>query len=304
MKVLLTGATGFIGSHLLRGLLRDAHDVLLLKREDSQTRRVDDILDRCHVYDTNRTELADVFAAHPDIDAVIHAATSYGHNEPLSATLSTNVLFPLKLLEAFAQAVRGGVFINTDSCFTKNPLDCQYLRSYTKSKKQLLEWARLALDGAPVALINMRLEHPYGPEDAVGKFVPHIIQQCLSEVSHIDLTAGEQKRDFIHVNDVVDAYLTVLRNDLPLPGEYREYEVGNGSAITIRELVETIRRLSGARTRLNFGALPYRAGEIMHSAADISGLASLGFKPSIDLEAGLFATLNAINLEHGGDRSK
>lgn len=303
MRILLTGATGFIGSHLLRGLLQDAHEVVVLKRGSSNTSRIDDLVGRVEWHDLEQCGPREWPALFRGLDAVVHAATDYGHQAPLSAIVAANVTFPLLLLETLAASGQG-VFVNTDSSFTKNPSDYAHLQAYTTSKRQFLDWARLAVAGSAVACVNMRLEHPYGPGDRDDKFVQRMILDCLAGKPEIELTPGEQQRDFVYVDDVVTAYLAVLRRGRPQAGGFVCHEVGTGRTTTIRRMVETIHRISDSGSRLNFGALPYRHGEMMHSVADIASLGQLGYSPAYDLETGLRATIAAVRAGHAGSAER
>ena len=107
----------------------------------------------------------------------------------------------------------------------------------------------------------------------------------------INLTAGEQKRDFVYVEDVVDAYWKILKYHSMLSFDtselYQYYEIGTGKTICIRDLALIVKSLLSSKTRLNFGAIPYREGEIMESKADISKLKELGWLPSMDIEDGI-----------------
>jgi nucleoside-diphosphate-sugar epimerase len=138
-----------------------------------------------------------------------------------------------------------------------------------------------------IQFLNIKLEHMYGPGDDPSKFTTWIVQSCLENIDKIELTPGEQKRDFIYIDDVVDAYSLLLEKAGDLDNDFQEFDLGSGKAVTIREFVETVRRLTGTETQLVFGAKSYRKNEIMHSEADISKLLGLGWKPKYDLTAGL-----------------
>lgn len=127
----------------------------------------------------------------------------------------------------------------------------------------------------------------FGPGDDPSKFTTRVTRQCLRNVGRLPLTSGAQRRDFIAVEDVVAAYQTILRNLEAIGRGYSEIPVGSGRAVSIRALVETIRDLTGSRTRLDFGALPQRDGEPMESKSDNSRLAALGWYPRTDLVDGL-----------------
>ena len=133
----------------------------------------------------------------------------------------------------------------------------------------------------------------YGPKDDSSKFVQFVIESLLRNEEKIKLTKGEQKRDFIFIKDVVEAYLKLLEVHDSLEDGFNEFEVGTGESITIKELVVKIKILTGnTKTKLIFGALPYRENEIMESKADITKLRGIGWSPKVSLEDGLKDTIN------------
>ncbi len=101
------------------------------------------------------------------------------------------------------------------------------------------------------------------------------------------LTHGHQKRDFVHVDDVVGAYLKLVDYGRTQEFRFRSFELGTGTATQVRDFVSTIKNLSGSPTQLGFGEVPYRSDEIMCSTADTSSLEQLGWKPSMDVCAGI-----------------
>lgn len=296
MNVLLTGATGFLGSHLARGLLREGHDVAVIIRRTSDTRRIADILPLltvCYLEDGIRP----VFEVGHPIDAVIHAATLYGQREDsLSDILAANVSFPLQLLET---ALFSGVplFINTDTFFSKTGDDYVYLDAYILSKRQFSQWCRKIAGKGVIRVVTMVLEHLYGPGDNESKFVSTLMRSLLADVPALPMTPGEQRRDFIFVDDVVSAYLTVLRHSQVVSRLDDEYDVGTGESHSVRCFAETARELCRAHTELLFGALPYRVGEIMESKADCRLLHMLGWQATVGLREGIQMTCAASGRE-------
>jgi CDP-paratose synthetase len=280
-KILLTGVTGFLGSHLASAFLAAGYKVLALKRSTSSLRRIETIVDRITLIDIDSLDFDELFMKHGTIDVVIHTATSYGRvTEPVNEIFAANTFFPLRLLEASSRAGIK-VFMNTDTI-----LD-QYLNPYSLSKNQFLQWGKFFSNHKKIKFINIRLEHFYGPADDTSKFSAYVLNQCLANVSELELTLGEQKRDFVYIDDVVTAYLVILKKVASFKKTFREFEVGSGNSISIRSFVNIVHRLTGSKTKLIFGVIPYRAGEVMHSKADISELTSLGWKCQYDLMAGL-----------------
>jgi CDP-paratose synthetase len=273
-SILLTGATGFLGSHLAKALLAAGHQVAAVKRPASSQRRLAAVHADLRWVDSENLNLA----ALGPIDAIIHTATCYGRNhETVDELLLANTRFPLRLMDA---ACRHGVgaFINSDT--TLPP----YLSPYALSKRHFLMWGEFYATHHPLRFVNVRLEQFYGAHDDPTKFTGYVIKGCVDQVEELRLTAGEQRRDFIHIDDAVAAYLTLM--DTTEPG-LSSFDVGSGQAVSIRQFVETVHRLANTSTRLAFGTLPYRAGEVMHAEANIARLAALGWRCRHDLESGL-----------------
>jgi nucleoside-diphosphate-sugar epimerase len=280
-KVLITGITGFLGSCLAKASLASGYQVIALKRRGSSLSRIESISHQVILYDTEDIDLPTLFVEQPGINAVVHTATCYGRNgESINQIFEANTGFPLRLLEAASQA---GVkaFINTDTILDK------YLNLYSMTKNQFLEWGRFFAMRNRIHFINMRLEHFFGPNDDESKFTSFVIKSCLDNVPELKLTLGEQRRDFIYIDDVVSAYMLLLEKLDLISDHYVEFDVGSGKAISIREFVETVQRMTNTQTQAIFGALPYRDGEVMMSKAEVDSLLKLGWACRTSLEQGL-----------------
>lgn len=294
MKLLLTGATGFLGSHLTRMLIARGHEVSILKRSFSDCSRIIDLLPRLVCFDLDRLPLTEIFSHLKGIDVVIHAATCYGRNgESCSEIFGANTVFPLSLLEL---AVSGEVaaFVNTDTSLNR------FLNPYALSKRQFAEWGRFYAGKKAIRFMNLELEHFYGTGDDESKFTTHVIRSCVNNLPQLNLSPGEQRRDFIHIDDVLEAYLAVLKEPLCSADHFLNFAVGSGLAVTIREFVETVHQLADSTTKLNFGALPYRENEVMDACADLRALKTLGWSPKVSLTEGIVRTITA-EKEKGAD---
>ncbi|MBI5150462.1 MAG: NAD-dependent epimerase/dehydratase family protein [Candidatus Omnitrophica bacterium] len=281
MKTLLiTGGTGFLGSHLVKRLT-GAYKVVLLKRSFSKTGRLGDILNHVQWYNLDEIDLAEIFSKNT-FDVILHTATNYGREaDSLPQVLETNLLFPLKLLEN-GMRVHVPLFINTDTVLGK------YTTPYSLSKKQFLEW--LAYYNQEIKIINVKLEHFYGPMDDEHNFVTRAIRKLLRN-EDLDLTPCDQKRDFIYISDVVNAYAAILEHASQIQQPFMEFEVGTGVSLPLKDLLFRMRTLCGSTSRLNFGALPYRKNEMMDSLVNISTLAQYHWSPRVSLEEGLCQTI-------------
>lgn len=292
---LVTGATGFLGSHLVKSLLKQNYQVIILKRSFSDTWRINDVLSELIIFDLDCCEIEQPFKEIKKIDAIIHTSTCYGrHGESISDIFTTNTFFPLKLIET-ALSFNVNTFINTDTSVNKFSVPYLGLPNYSLSKYQFLQWGKLFSSIDNFRFVNLIVEYMFGPYDNESNLVSYVIQNCLTNSEELKLTPGEQQRDFIYINDVVAAYIHLLKNIDHVVTGYIEYELGVGKSISLRQFVETIHHLTNSSTQLNFGALPYRDSEIMHSQANIEPLNKLGWFPQWKLEDGLRETINSMN---------
>lgn len=279
MNILLTGATGFLGSNLLTRLIEDGHKVTILVRKTSSFQRITNLMERVTVHTAGEVCFHDLFF-HSSIDTIIHCATNYGRGEvDLSELLDANLIMPLQLLQAGCNA---GVrrFVNTDTILDKGVSD------YALSKSQFREW--LCRYAQKMVCVNIALEHFYGPYDDPTKFVSFIVRQFLDNVDSINLTLGEQKRDFIYIDDIVSAFTLVLDSSASFESGHLDYEIGTGNSITIRDFVELTKQISGnTHTQLNFGAIPYRKNEAMETFVNTAAIRALGWCPVTSLIDGL-----------------
>ncbi|MCM3677509.1 MULTISPECIES: NAD(P)-dependent oxidoreductase [Peribacillus] len=298
MRVLVTGATGFLGSFLVKTLVKEGYEVIILKRSFSNSYRIAKLTPHITMYNLDEIDLEIPFQDSRKIDAVIHTATCYGrNNESIREIVEANLIFPLQLLE-MAVSYKTRLFINTDTFSNINSIS-NYLINYNLSKKTFLEWGKVISIKKKINFINVKLEHLYGPfDDHSQKFVPYIINSCLKNVPEVLLTPGEQKRDFIYVDDAVSAYLTLLQKGISKSTSFfEEFELGTGKETSIREFVELAHKITKSKTILKFGSLPYRDDEIMFSKANIEPLTSLGWSSKIKLIDGIKEIVKQVGRE-------
>lgn len=285
--VLLTGATGFLGSNLLEALIRSKYEVVILKRSTSNISKIYHLIDKIVYYDVDMQPLEIAFENH-SIDCVIHTACDYGKFSKSTYQIAeSNLMYGLKIIDACLK-YKTKFFMNTDTLLPRQ------LNAYSLSKKQFVDW--LIHKSSDIQVVNFRLEYMYGPNEDNSKLVPWFLSKLIQNEFEIELTQGEQKRDFIFIDDVVSAILLVL-NKLEDINRFTEFDVGTGESVTLRYFLEQIKLEYEAafgltNSHLAFGKLPYRKGEMMNVELNNSELIKLGWSPSIKLQEGVRKIIN------------
>lgn len=279
--ILITGASGYLGSRLVEHFVAQGYRIIALLLEKSESYRIHyqtNSLVMCYYLES--TSLEKIFSEN-EIDIIIHTATLYGRKqEQLASMIQANIEFPLEVL-TLAIEHNVGLFINTDSILNKN------ISPYALTKGQFSEWLDMFSDKIKVA--NLRFDQFYGPNDNPVKFVAWLVEQLKAKVEKIDLTEGLQTRDFIYIDDVISAFDCIVKNEEKLKsGIKNNFEVGTGTKTTVRTFVQTLKRaLNNNVTALNFGAIPYRKNEVLDYDIDNSELMRLGWLPKFTVTKGI-----------------
>ena len=263
MRILITGATGFIGSSIVKRMCTFCENIsILVHRSTNLDFLPSNHISKVKIYTEEDINLKNFMGDNDFFDCIIHAATSYGtgHDEVFS-TFWVNEALPMKLIEIASKSDKITKFINLDTFFNNGKNEYDYLSSYTLSKSHFQQWGKSISKNKKISFVNMRLFHVYGPGDRRQKFIPYIFESCING-NPIDLTSGLQTRDFIYLSDVIDAVECAIKADFGLG--YHTFDVGTGELLNIKSMVELINQICGNRSVLNFGALPNRYGEFIN----------------------------------------
>ncbi len=296
-QILLTGVTGFLGSFLAHAFLQQGYIVHGLKRLNSSLYRLQDVVDKDQLKLINSEDVNwKFFFLQNKIEAIVHTATMYGRlGEGMDIMEKVNTQLP-SLLWGFAGEYKVPLFINTDTFMPADTSMEDRYYNYCRTKKAFLEYAKHKPQGG-TKFVNLVVYHMYGPNDNPTKFLPVMISKLISNESEINLTPGDQQRDFIFINDVVNAFVKTLHEAENLP-HFSEFQIGTGTLRSIRELLELAKQYTGSASKLLWGALPYPPGEVMFSSADTSANGALSWHADTVLEAGLKITCEFYKHHH------
>jgi nucleoside-diphosphate-sugar epimerase len=273
-KIAISGGTGFLGSHLVERFLSKGYEIVVLKRSTSNTQRIDAIMDQLKVFDVDKQSIEAIFKeTEPNI--ILHTACDYGRKgSSLKDILDTNLLYGVELMEA-SIAVGVELFINTGSLLPTN------VNHYSLSKDQFSQW--LKMFSKSLKSVDLRIEHMIGPKDDANKFINWLISQMMDGTQNpIHLTSGIQQRDFIYIDDVVDAFEIMVNKTEGLKG-YNSYDVGSGNFVPVKDFIELLtnelelKHSIEIKFRLNFGSIDYRENDVMVPQLDNSELLALGW---------------------------
>jgi CDP-paratose synthetase len=247
--------------------------------------------------DSLSPSILNFFEKHGKPRLIVHAATDYGRSSfSAKDVFYANVVLPFHLLDILARN-ENSFFFNFDSFYSSAHFKLASddpLAAYACSKRQFRDWGKIYSQSRLLDFVNLQLFHVYGSGDRDGKFIPSLIRAC-KDGRRMELSDCRQRRDFIHVDDVVDAFECVFRYHTSRPAlGYAHYEVGTAVATPVRDLVERVNEHFGSTAQLLYGARPLREGEPLACTADLSKLRSLGWVPRYSVRDGVKKMLSEL----------
>jgi len=295
MKIFVTGASGFIGSHVVRLLLSRGHSVAILSSMTEVPRRLKEVFSKIEKKTGKLEDLRSLRQLLTDFkpDACVHLAW---YAEPGKYLEAAENLSSLKMsLDLFNELIQSGCrqIVAAGTCaeyaVSSAPLKedsrTEPATLYAAAKFSCCLLGRQLADLAKINFAWGRIFYPYGPTEDERRVVPAVIKSLL-EGKPFSATAGDQVRDYIHVEDVALAFCIMAEQQAN-----GVFNVSSGSPVSIRHLLETIGRLNNQENLLEFGVKPYRSWEPPFIGGDNQKLKSLNWREHYNLEEGLQNTI-------------
>ncbi|MCB0328000.1 MAG: NAD(P)-dependent oxidoreductase [Bdellovibrionales bacterium] len=291
MNILLTGGTGYLGSMLCERLVALGHGVTALVRQAASSSSLvtlrESAGERLELVELDSADLENELGT-KSFDLCIHGATRYGRPpETEEDVRETNFEFAKRV---YQMSARIGIksFVNLDT-----PIPPE-VSAYARYKRDFRTFLRA--DEAIPQRINIVLQYIYGESEPQGRLVRSLVEVSYEQNGAFPMSPGEQRRDFIHIDDVVAAFESLVSSLSELPNGFTQLDLGTGSAVSLRELVALIQNLNPKSSAdFQFGALPYRSGEPMEVKADNAYLKTVfGWAPRVSLEEGIARVVNVV----------
>jgi nucleoside-diphosphate-sugar epimerase len=287
-NVIVTGATGFVGSHLSKKLVELGYNVHIISRPSSSYENLESVKNKINVFEYNQniTELINFFKE-VKADVVFHLASlfiSEHKSDEIDGLINSNIKFGTHILEAMSKSDAYRL-INTSTSWQHYKND-EYnpVNLYAATKQAFEDIIEYYVRTLKFKVITLKLFDTYAEDDNRGKLI-NLLGKFSKEKKELKMSPGEQKIDLVHVDDVVSAFISAY--DLIKEDEinHNKYAVSSGRQIQLKDLIELYEEVTGNEVLVEWGGRPYRKREVMELWRDFDKLPN--WEAEISLEEGL-----------------
>lgn len=303
-KILITGAAGFIGQHLLKKLYNENCEIHCIVRGDA-SELIDNKIDSIYYYevDLKLKEPLNKIVKNISPDIVIHLAGIKNRTNEIreiNNIFDNNILGTLNLIESLLGITNlrriillGSIeeYGSIESPFKENNFE-NPISIYGVSKLSISKLAGIFVNEYKLPITILRPSIVYGPKQGIEMFIPSIIDS-LSKKQSFSMTKGKQYRDFIFIDDLIQAIKKTILSD-EVTGLV--INIASGISYQLCDIANKIAIMLNAEDYLHIGTLEYRKQEIMNYSVDINlALAKLNWKPITSIDEGLKITINSFH---------
>ncbi len=303
-SIVMTGATGYIGSHLLRKLVRGGWNISVIVRPESNREHVNKLGNNVHVitYDYSLPTLVNELRAINPL-LVVHIASNYvaSHTiDDVDSLVQGNLLYSTHLLQAMLES---GInkFVNTSS-FTQHVKDSSYqpLSLYAATKQAFESIIEYYAQQRNFQVVTLELFDTYGPADSRSKFL-NILLRAYQQDIELSSSLGYQKLDLVYIDDVISAYILAIELLIKesISG-HKKFAVSSGNMYSLRDIVKMVEHLLDRSINIKWGARPYREHEIMEPWNQRDVLPN--WRPYVSLDEGISRVMIGLGIDVKGLR--
>lgn len=287
-NVLITGGSGFVGSHLTKRLLALNFNVHIIIIPNSNLDLLEDCIDNItlHEYHRDYSSIDNAFkASKPDI--VFHLASVFisEHTEAdIEYLIYSNILFGTYLLEAM---VKNNVtyLINTGTSWQHyENKDYSPVNLYAATKQAFEDIIKYYTEAGKIKVIHLKLFDTYGQDDYRPKLMK-LLKNCAENSQKIEISAGNQLLDLVYIDDVINAFIRAC--ELLFEGNIvnKSFGISSGNLVSLKNLISIINGIIGKDLHVVFDARPYRNREVMVPWNSFEILPD--WEPKISLQTGI-----------------
>lgn len=286
MKLLITGASGFIGSHLCHALRAEGHDVGIVCTAHSNLAAIKGAAPSAICRSSDVSILIDFFQSHA-FDGIVHLATYFcGEHQPddIDRLLDANVIFGTHILEAASRSKIPWILSMGTTWQNFHGAVYDPVNLYAASKQAFEDIMRFYVSSGYFRAAILKLTDTYGPGDTRPKLLSQ--WKALAKTGALfPMSEGQQVIDLLHVDDVVRAIqrLVIIMQQGSEP--FQDFVISSPQQMTLKELAKMVERIAEIKLNIQWGARPYREREVMNPA--MIGMPVPGWEPVISLEEGI-----------------
>lgn len=287
MRYLITGATGFIGGNLAGNLAAQKSDAHVICRDmaAAQSQPWFHSL-TCHRFDGTLDSITTIVKeVQPDV--VVHLASCFiAEHKPtdIENIIASNITFGTYLLEAMTALAKPRIVAAGTAWQHFNDSQYDPVCLYAASKQAFEDILRFYINAKNFSAITLKLFDTYGPHDPRRKLIPSMVASCHNH-QPLQLSAGEQRIDLVHVDDVVSAIKIACQRIVSNDGIDESYAISSGRTVSLKELAALFSQSTGLSPQIEWGVRPYRMREVMMPW--LGGKHLPNWRATIDLEKGL-----------------
>lgn len=293
MKILITGSTGFIGSHLLARLLKDGHDVHVIVRSSTSAQQNSAV--KTFVYSGKIDELVS-FMNKEKFDGVIHLASLFlarHEQKDIENLINSNVRFGTELLEAGSRSNKPW-FINTGT-FWQHYQSKPYspVNLYAATKQAFEDISKYYVEGLGMNIVTLKLNDTFGSGDTRAKIFNLFLKHAESG-QPLEMSPGKQLMDMSYIENVIDGYVKLaqlLNKDSKCKYAGSSFAIRAPKRLPLKGIAAVFEKVTGKKLNIVWGAKEYRPREVM--VPWNKGKLIPGWKPRISLEKGIKLTFTA-----------
>ena len=294
--ILVTGGTGFIGSHLVERLLMQNYNVILLKRSFSDTWRIEHLFDKFSdqllIIDIDLINLEEIFSKY-SIEGVFHLATYYNKNptfEEIVPMGESNIIFPLEVLN-LAVKYNIGYFINTGTFMEYTLGEEQLISSYDLNPKIFYASTKISFEDIvkyfesnyDIHAATLKIYSPYGDKDDVNKIIPYLINNLLDN-QEVSINNPNNRLNLVYVDDIVSAFIKLKDNILKFD-KYESFDVARDVSYSLNDIYKFIETFIKKDEIVNINGLT------THNMPDVKYNEKISWIPKLSIEDGLKKTI-------------